>query len=265
MHIATWNINSIKVRHHHIHQWLTANPVDCLLLQELKNHDEALLQTFSQLGYSYVAALQKTYNGVAILYKEQPQWQTSVTLINDQLLDLNQHTSEPQARFLHLNYHNYHILNLYVPNGNPINSIKFEYKLTWLQHLLNYATALYDKCDRIIIAGDFNIAPTSNDVYSTQAFQDDAIFHLDCIAIYQQLINLGFYNVIDYKNTSHQHYTWWDYRGNGFYHNHGARIDHILVSPALMDQLISCYIDVNPRKQEQPSDHTPVIANFNSV
>ncbi|MFL1780994.1 Exodeoxyribonuclease III [Candidatus Hepatincolaceae symbiont of Richtersius coronifer] len=252
MQIATWNVNSLKVRLDIVKSWLIANPVDFLLLQEIKGLDEEIFRQFG--NYQHYFILQKAYNGVATLSKYKCK------IANKIIPDL----IDEQSRFLEIIYQDIHLINIYIPNGNPINTPKYDYKLIWLDKLYSYLEKLVEQEKNFIIAGDFNIAPKDKDVYSVEAFKNDALIQKAVKDFYFKLINLGLTDVIDFQYPYTKNiFSWWDYRNSGFARDHGARIDHILISPYLTTYYKNSYIDKLPRQLEQPSDHTPVICELN--
>ncbi|MCL2567217.1 MAG: exodeoxyribonuclease III [Alphaproteobacteria bacterium] len=255
MHIATWNVNSLKTRVDIIKEWLTANPVDFLLLQEIKGENEEIFKEFESLGYKSYFHLQKTYNGVAILAKNECK------VINKNLPNFE----DAQARFIEVEHKNIHILNAYMPNGNPIISEdnKFAYKISWLNHMYLYLQSLIENNIDFILAGDFNIAPYDIDVYSVKAFANDALTSKPARDIYFKMLNLGLLDSLRFKNPNTKNlFTWWDYRNAGFAKDDGVRIDHILLSPRLADGFVDCFVDKVPRLKDKPSDHTPVICKI---
>lgn len=256
MLLTTWNVNSLKTRATKVHELLTIKQPDFLLLQEIKGLDETIFQQFDSLGYTSYYNLQKTYNGVAILGKRK----------GNVLYTELPHFPDEQARYLEIKYGDLHIINVYVPNGNPINTEKYTYKLMWLEHLYQHLRSLLLNDIPFIIAGDFNIAPEDSDIYSINAFKNDALTTNKVRDIFFKIMNLGLVDAVKVQHTnSEKIYTWWDYRNNAFPKNNGARIDHILLSPYVADNFLSVNIDTLPRSAEQPSDHTPVSCHFRYI
>ncbi len=260
--LSCWNVNSARVRKDHILQYLKQYQPDYLLLQELKlPSEEFFTDELLPLGYQSHVHGQKTYNGVAILTKSA---QAIVESTNLPLLSEND-PEDPQARFLHIKdpKTNYHIINIYLPNGNPIIDEngkpheKFLYKLNWMERLYCYLQPLMAQTDKIIIAGDWNIAPFDRDVYDLKVMQDDALIQPQSRAAYFKILHLGFTDALKQQNYD-AGYTWWDYRGGGFKRNHGMRIDHILMTASLADHLACAEIHQDYRALEKPSDHAPV-------
>jgi exodeoxyribonuclease-3 len=253
MNIATWNINSLKMRIESVKNWLINNPVDFLLLQEIKGLEEEIFHQFEDIGYKSYFSLQKAYNGVATLSKHDAKinHKTIPNFIDD------------QARYLEIQFDNKIIINAYMPNGNPIENkqgIKYLYKLNWLNAFYEHIKNLSDNNYDFIIGGDFNIAPFNQDVYNVAKFDDDASIQKEAVDIYHKLINLGLSDVVKYKYKNQKNiFTWWDYRDFGFMKNQGARIDHILLSPFFANLYKDCKLDKKIREEEKPSDHIPVI------
>lgn len=252
--IATWNVNSLRVRLPHVLDWLKTNSPDVLALQELKMPGEAFPETpFHELGYLPVVNGQKTWNGVALLARE-----TGTDIINI----LPGAPEDLQRRLLAATFQGIRILNLYVPNGAGVDSEKFQYKLQWLSRLEQFIKAQQDQYARVVILGDFNIAPAPEDVYDAAACEGKVLFSQPERAAFQRLLACGFQDCFRLHPQAEKSFSWWDYRVNAFRRNLGFRIDHILASHALAKDCISCTIDKTPRARERPSDHTPVVAVF---
>jgi len=251
--IATWNVNSLRVRLPHILQWIESEQPDVLALQETKMTDENFpVEELRNAGYHVIFSGQKTYNGVATLSKAE-----AANVITD-FPDFD----DPQRRILCTTINNVTILNLYIPNGSEVNSDKYRYKLEWLAHLQKFTESLVNKYENVVLLGDFNIAPEDRDVHDPIAWKGKVLvspperdaFHsllknslVDCFRIFEQEDNS---------------FSWWDYRAAGFQRNLGLRIDHILATDTLADLCTACRIDKYPRTLERPSDHTPVVAEF---
>lgn len=258
--LATFNVNSLKSRLQIVQTWLQQHNPDFLLLQEIKGEDEAIFNNFSAIGYNSYYHLQKTYNGVAILSKH------NCTVLHKNMPNY----TDTQARLITVLHNNTAIVNVYMPNGNPIlaedgskNNPKFLYKLQWQQHFFNYIKSLLQQYKKVVIGGDFNIIPTSADCYNTKPFLNDALFQIQVQDWYYNLLNLGFTDTLNYYNLQNtQNFTWWDYRGGSLAKNLGVRIDHILVSNYMVHQTSGCVVDKNPRLLDKPSDHTPVLCSL---
>ncbi len=247
--IATWNVNSIRVRLEQLLDWLTINQPDIIALQETKVTDDLFpIAEIEASGYQVIFAGQKTYNGVAILSK-----QTAKEIVTD-LPNLD----DPQRRVLGATYDDVRVLNLYVPNGASLDSDKYEYKLNWLNHLHNYVQTTLKQHSKLIILGDFNIAHTDADVYDAKVWVNKIIVSPKERAALQGLLDLGLRDC--FRLFEQEGFSWWDYRREGFKRNRGLRIDLILASSGL--NCIACMIDTLPRGLERPSDHAPVVAVF---
>lgn len=247
--IATWNVNSIKVRLDQVLAWLEDTQVDVLALQEIKCTDDNFpSDAFTDLGYNVTVSGQKTYNGVAILSR-QPQ---SDTLTDIPKLD------DPQRRILVSTVNNYRVVNLYVPNGSEVGSDKYAYKLDWLAKVSHFLKQELKQVDNLIVLGDFNIAPEDIDVYDPEKWVGSVLVSEPEREAFQGLLAHGLVDSLRLFDQGAS-YSWWDYRRFAFKRNAGLRIDHILVSQAMVPQCQSCRVDIEPRKQERPSDHAPVI------
>ena len=250
MIIASWNVNSIRARAEHVKKWLSDVRPDVLMLQELKG-TEFPAADFEPLGYQSVAVTQKAYNGVAILSR------SPIETVNTTLLG---HDEDSHARFLETRIDDIRIVNIYLPNGNPVGTEKFAYKLAWMDRLM-LQMGLWRKSDTpTLIGGDFNVIPEDIDCHKPSSWIHDALFQPEPRARYRALLNLGY---TDAFRTLHPgepgQFTFWDYFRQAFEHNRGIRIDHFLLSPALAPRLVTCEIDKRPRAEPKPSDHTPIV------
>lgn len=249
--IATWNVNSLRVRLPHVLTWLESAKPDVLALQETKVPDDDFpFAAIEEAGYQVVASGQRTYNGVAILSRIKAK---------DLVMDIPGQ-DDPQRRVLGATIGDVRVLNLYVPNGESVGSVKYGYKLGWLKNLQAYLQAELVKHPKFIILGDFNIAPADIDVHDPAAWAGKVL----CSDLEREALAgitaLGFNDCFRKLHPDTKTFSWWDYRMNGFKRNLGLRIDHILASYPLQCDRVS--IDPEPRKWERPSDHTPVIAEF---
>lgn len=253
MKIATWNVNSLRVRLPHVLQWLEAAQPDVLAIQETKTVDEQFpLAELEAAGYNAVFAGQKTYNGVAILSK---------SLATDVVTDIPD-LDDPQRRILAATIDGVRVVNLYVVNGAEVGSDKYAYKLDWLAKVtawLQQQAALYPQ---LVVLGDFNIVPEDRDVHDPVAWGEGILCSPAERAALQAIQALGLSDTFRQFTQPDKSFSWWDYRGGGFRRNHGLRIDLILASKLLADACQSCVIDREPRTWEKPSDHTPVVAEF---
>lgn len=253
--IATWNVNSLKVRLEHVLEWLKNVQPDVLALQEIKMQTADFpLDIFHEAGYHAVVSGQKTYNGVAILSKRTPSSDAIVT-------DFHGYHDE-QRRILGVEIDGIFVLNLYVPNGAAVGSDKYLYKLIWLNHLENYLASLLNKQKKIIVLGDFNIAPSDEDVHDPIAWRGQVLVSEKERAAWKSILNLGLVDCYKKIPVSETKYSWWDYRQAAFVRNRGLRIDHVVANAAMADHLQGCEIDKVPRTWERPSDHAPVMASF---
>ncbi len=253
MKIATWNVNSLKVRLPHVLDWMASADPDVLVLQEIKQVTEAFpAEAFAEAGYASIASGQKTYNGVAVISK-QP--------FADPVTDLP-NFDDPQRRVLGVTVDGLRVVNLYVPNGSEVGSEKYAYKLNWLAALREYLAQEIDTHEHVAVLGDFNIAPADEDVYDPEKWGDAILCSPDERAALGRIIDLGFTDVFRNFDQPEKTFSWWDYRAAMFRRNAGLRIDLILTSPALTEACRASYVDKEPRGWERPSDHAPVIAEF---
>ena len=253
MKIATWNVNSLNVRLPHVLEWLASAEPDVLVLQEIKQVSEAFPEaSFVEAGYQAVASGQKTYNGVAVISRNPSE---------NQVTDFPGF-EDPQRRILASTIDGVRVINLYVPNGHSVGSEKYEYKLGWLAALNVFLKDQLKTHDKLVVLGDFNIAPEDRDVYDAEKWGDDILCSpLEREAL-SELLALGLTDVYRNFEQPEKAFSWWDYRRAGFQRNAGLRIDLILTSDTMTAACQASYIDREPRTWERPSDHTPVIAEF---
>jgi exodeoxyribonuclease-3 len=253
MKIATWNVNSLKVRLPHVLQWLAREQPDVLALQETKLEDLNFpTAELAEAGYQAVFSGQKTYNGVAVLSKAPPE---------DPVTDIDG-LDDPQRRILAVTVDGWRIVDLYVPNGSEVGSDKYGYKLDWLAKVRAWVRSELERHPRLVVLGDFNIAPEDRDVYDPKSWHEKILCSTPEREAFQGLLGLGLTDAFRRFEQPEKSFTWWDYRMNGFKRNLGLRIDHILVSPNLCEECLTCRVDVEPRGFERPSDHAPVVAEF---
>ena len=253
MKVATWNVNSLTIRLPQVLDWLCANPVDLLALQELKLTDDKFpTQALLDAGYHALCFGQKTYNGVALLSREPTQ---------DVVRNIPGF-SDDMARVLSATLHGVRVVGAYFPNGQAPGTEKFEYKLSWLRGLRDWLREELRRHPRLILMGDYNITFDDADVWDPVGMKDQ--IHCTDEERYQlrALVALGLHDSFRLFAQAPKSYSWWDYRDMAFRRNRGLRIDHILVSAALRAQVRSCIIDKAPRKNERPSDHAPVLAEI---
>ncbi len=255
MKLATWNINSLTVRLPQVLDWLAANPVDVLVLQELKMTDDRFpFEAYQQAGYSVQCFGQKTYNGVALL---------SRTAASNVVKNIPGFTDD-MARVISADVDGVRVVGAYFPNGQAPGSDKFEYKLSWLRGLRDWLRAELMTQPSLVLMGDFNITFDDADVWDPVGMKDQ--IHCTEEERYQlrALVALGLHDAFRLFPQPPKSYSWWDYRDFGFRRNRGLRIDHILVSDALKPWVKSCIIDKTPRRNERPSDHAPVVLELES-
>lgn len=253
MKIATWNVNSLRVRLPHVLDWLTTHQPDVLALQETKTVDETFpADALLNAGYQAAFAGQKTYNGVALLSRE------SATDVVTDLPGLN----DPQRRVLGATVGDVRVLDLYVPNGSEVGSDKYAYKLGWLDKLADYVQEQMSQYSKFVVLGDFNIAPEDRDVHDPEAWAGKILCSEPERNALQRLLDMGLSDTFRQFEQEEKSFSWWDYRGAGFRRNLGLRIDLVLASAALSQHCTACWIDKEPRRLERPSDHAPVMAEF---
>ena len=253
MKVSTWNVNSVRARIENIKKYIKESSPDILLLQEIKTVNENFpYNDFKELGYiSYVHG-QKSYNGVAILSKKK---------IDDVKTDLPGDKIK-ESRFIStkLKFKNktFHLINVYVPNGNPVDTEKYYYKINWLNLLIKFLKKKIKTGESIIVCGDFNIIPEENDVYAPEKYTNDALFRIEIRKKYRELINMGFSDVFRNFNKEKGNYTFWDYMKGSWQKNNGLRIDLVLSTNSILDIIKDVKIKNRIRSQIKPSDHVPV-------
>ena len=253
MKLATWNVNSLKVRLPQVVQWLADNPVDVLCLQETKLTDDKFpVGDIEKIGYQAVFTGQKTYNGVAILSK----YPMSEVVRN------NPRYEDEQQRIIAATIEGMRVVCAYIPNGQAVGSDKYQYKLKWLDALHDWLSEELQSHENLALLGDYNIAPEERDVHDPAAWQGQVLFSEPERAQFRRLIDLGLKDAFRLFEQPEKTYSWWDYRMMAFRRNMGLRIDHILLSNTLAARCSACAIDKTPRRWEQPSDHAPVVATI---
>ena len=251
--IATWNVNSLRVRLPQLQQWLAANPIDVLALQETKLTDgDFPVDALQAMGYHAVFSGQKTYNGVAILSRV-PIESPHADLPNFQ---------DPQRRLLAATIGGLRIVDVYIPNGQSIDSDKYVYKLAWLQALRAYLQTELKSHPRLLLLGDFNVAPQDRDVHDPKSWQGSVLVSAAERAGLAEIQALGLIDLFRKFDQPPATFSWWDYRQGAYRRNNGLRIDLILGTDAMHQTCLSCNIDRDPRAWERPSDHAPCVANF---
>ena len=253
MRLATWNVNSLKVRLPHVTDWLAQQKPDVLCLQETKTEDDKFpLAAITEAGYQAVYSGQKTYNGVALLSR------TPATDVQAGIPGFE----DAQKRVLAGTYGDTRVVCVYIPNGEAVGTDKYQYKLRWLAALTEWLRAELQKYPKLALLGDYNIAPEDRDVWDPKEWEGKVLFSEPEHAAFKGLIALGLADSFRLFEQPERSFTWWDYRMNAFRRKLGLRIDHILLSGALRSACTACTIDIEPRKLERPSDHTPVFADI---
>jgi exodeoxyribonuclease-3 len=251
--LATWNVNSLAVRLPQLLDWLAANPVDAIVLQETKLTDDKFPHAvLTEAGYHPQWFGQKTYNGVALLSREP------ATHIARNIFDF----ADEQARVIGGTVAGVRVIGAYFPNGQAPASEKFEYKMRWLTGLHAWVKSELEAHAQLVLMGDFNIAPEDRDVYDPVAWAGQIHCTPEERAHFQSLIQLGLHDAFRLFEQPPKSWSWWDYRNLAFRKNQGLRIDHILVSDALKPKVVACTIDKPMRKNERPSDHAPVVVEL---
>jgi exodeoxyribonuclease-3 len=258
MKIATWNVNSVKARLEPALAWLRAANPDVVCLQEIKCTDDTFpAEAFEALGYNCAVHGQKTYNGVAILSK-RPMEDVTPRLKGD---DEDDHARYIEAVVMGAKG-TIRIASIYAPNGNPIGTEKFTYKLAWLERLRLHAADLLANEEPLALMGDYNIIPEEKDVHDPKLWVNDALFQPQSRAALRRIENLGYTDAFRARHSEGGQYTFWDYQAGAWRKNNGIRIDHILLSPQGVDRLKACGIDKHVREGDKPSDHVPVWAEL---
>ncbi len=254
MKVATWNVNSIRARWARLSGWLAEQQPDVLCLQETKVEDGLFpAADIEALGYRVAFFGQKTYNGVAILSRQEP---------TDVVRGFGDGVEDPQARFIAATVGGLRVASAYIPNGQAVGSEKFVYKLAWLARLRVWLDAHTDVGAAFLLCGDFNVAPDDRDVYDPDAWRDQVLCHPDERAALRHVQNFGLEDLLRRHHDEPGIYSWWDYRQLGFPKNRGLRIDHILGTPSAAAICQDVVVDRNARKGPEPSDHAPVVATI---
>ena len=253
MKLVSWNVNSVRARIENIINYIKDTNPDVLFLQEIKTEEVNFPKdTFKDLGYNSYVFGQKSYNGVAFLSKIKIE-NINLNFINDELKQSRVICGDIQIKKKKIK-----LINIYVPNGNPINTEKYDYKKKWLDKFLKSVKKTLTMEKNIIISGDFNIIPDEIDVYDHNKFLDDALYKIEIRKYFRELINYGFKDMFRQLKKDKQEYTFWDYMAGSWPKNYGMRIDHFLVSDNLIENIKSININTKPRGKTKPSDHTPI-------
>lgn len=251
--LASWNVNSLTVRLDHVLDWLESSQIDVLALQETKVPDERFpVEAFHALGYQVVFSGQKTYNGVAIVSREP------ITDVVTGCPELN----DPQRRVLAATTCGIRLINVYVPNGSTVDSDKYQYKLNWLTHVTAFIQQELMNHPRLAVVGDFNIAPTDEDVHNPTLWLGQVLVSEPERRAFAKLLSCGLADSFRHFPQAADKFSWWDYRAGAFHRNQGLRIDHILLSEPLLNVCVASDIDATPRRWTRPSDHAPVWVSF---
>jgi len=257
MKIATWNVNSVNARLETVLAWFKAAQPDVAALQEIKCVDEKFpTEAFEDLGYNVAVHGQKTYNGVALLSKFP---------MEDVVKGLPGDETDEQARYIEALIcapRPIRVGGIYLPNGNPVESEKFPYKLAWFNRLTDRARELLAFEEPLALIGDYNVIPEPQDCYNPAAWAGDALFRPESRQALRGLIHLGFTDALAATSPDPHAYTFWDYQAGAWPRDHGIRIDHMLLSPQATDRLVACLADREVRGGEKPSDHVPVVAEL---
>ena len=258
MKIISWNVNSVRARLENIVNYIKEVNPDILFLQEIKTQNDSFpFETFKNIGYDSFVFGQKSYNGVAFISKAK------IENINNEFIKDKLKQSRVITGDVLIKKKKIKLINIYVPNGNPVDTEKYDYKKNWLASFNKAIKRELSTSANIIISGDFNVIPEEIDVYDFTRYENDALFKLEIRKRYRELINLGFIDVYRYFNKSKQEYTFWDYFSGSWEKNYGMRIDHFLVSNNLIDIIKSININKKPRSKLKPSDHTPIELEIN--
>ena len=253
MKIISWNVNSVRARIENILTYIKDSNPDILFLQEIKTQNENFpFETFKNIGYHSYVFGQKSYNGVAFLSKSK------IEDINNNFIKDKFNQSRIITGEISIKKKKIKLINIYVPNGNPVDTDKYDYKKNWLTLFIKAIKNELSSNSNIIISGDFNVIPEEIDVYDASRYEKDALFKLEIRKKYRELLNLGFNDIYRYFNKSKEEYTFWDYFAGSWQKNYGMRIDHFLISKNLVENVQSININKKPRAKTKPSDHTPI-------
>jgi len=258
MKISSWNVNSVRARITNILKYLKSSNPDILMIQEIKTEEKNFpFNDFKNFGYKSHVFGQKGYNGVAFLSK------LNIDKINTKFFKDKNNQSRIIVGDIKNKSKNIKLINIYVPNGNPIGTEKYEYKMDWYDSFIKKVKETLTQDKNIIIGGDFNVIPEKIDVYNFKKYENDALFKLEIRKKFRELINLGFQDIYRYFNKDKHEYTFWDYMAGSWQKDHGMRIDHFLISNNILSDIKSVNIDKKPRSKVKPSDHTPIELELN--
>ena len=258
MKISSWNVNSVRARIKNILEYLKSSNPEILMIQEIKTEEKNFpFNDFKTLGYNSYVFGQKSYNGVAFVSKN------SIEKINIEFVKDKNNQSRIIVGDIKNKSKIIKLINVYVPNGNPIGTEKYNYKKDWYKSFIKQIKKTLLKNKNIIIGGDFNVIPEEIDVYDSKKYENDALFKLEIRKKFRELINLGFQDIYRHLNKYKQEYTFWDYMAGAWQKNQGMRIDHFLISNNLLSNIKNVNIDKKPRSKIKPSDHTPIELQLN--
>jgi len=258
MKISSWNVNSVRARLENIINYLKYSKPEILMVQEIKTENKNFpVNEFKKLGYDSHVFGQKSYNGVAFITKDK------ITNINTKFINDKKGQSRIISGDLKNKSNILKLINIYVPNGNPVGTEKYNYKKEWYDTFIEKIKITLKKNKDIIIGGDFNVIPEECDVFDHTRYENDALYKLEIRKKFRKLINLGFKDIYRFFYKDKQEFTFWDYMSGAWQKNNGMRIDHFLVSNNLLESVKKIYIDKKPRSKHKPSDHTPIEININ--
>jgi exodeoxyribonuclease-3 len=253
MIVSSWNVNSVRARIENIKEYIKKFSPDIIMMQEIKTPNETYpYDDIKSLKYENYVYGQKSYNGVAIISKKKLS-----NIQTDIFKDKNKQSRIISAELKHKNK-NINLINIYTPNGNPVDTEKYDYKIYWLDNFIKKIKSLSKQNENIIIAGDFNIIPSAEDVHNPKNYENDALFRLEIRKKLRELVNLGFHDAFRHLHPEKEGYTFWDYTSGAWQKNNGMRIDHFLVSSSLIDKVNNVKVNKFPRGRQKPSDHTPI-------
>ena len=253
MIVSSWNVNSVRARIENIKEYIKKFSPDIIMMQEIKTPNETYpYDDIKSLKYENYVYGQKSYNGVAIISKKKLS-----NIKTDIFKDKNKQSRIISAELKHKNK-NINLINIYTPNGNPVDTEKYDYKIYWLDNFIKKIKSLSKQNENIIIAGDFNIIPSAEDVHNPKNYENDALFRLEIRKKLRELVNLGFHDAFRHLHPEKEGYTFWDYTSGAWQKNNGMRIDHFLVSSSLIDKVNNVKVNKFPRGRQKPSDHTPI-------
>ena len=253
MIVSSWNVNSVRARIENIKEYIKKFSPDIIMMQEIKTPNETYpYDDIKSLKYENYVYGQKSYNGVAIISKKK-----LTNIQTDIFKDKNKQSRIISAELKHKNK-NINLINIYTPNGNPVDTEKYDYKIYWLDNFIKKIKSLSKQNENIIIAGDFNIIPSAEDVHDPKGYENDALYRIEIRKKLREMYNLGFHDAFRYIYPDKEEYTFWDYTSGAWQKNNGMRIDHFLVTNSLLKNIKDVKINKYPRGKEKPSDHTPI-------